>query len=389
MTMPLLPAEGSTDWYDHYSAMDSAVRGFTGAGLVGGVALDSFAGATDDAKLTAALTYVAAQTVKPPIVFSNRRYDFSQTNRQVFSGMKLSGAFAHGNQQRSANSIPNDIRFSGSGTWWTFPASGNVFDLGFYGLSFQGNSNAQFMATGNAIMWTSVFRDLGFNLWKHVLGNPTTKALLTAVLFDGWWNVNNSYNTAFTLGGSDNNLWMQGMLLDSEPAFMADGAYHCRFEWLGKTSVGPIYNTCEQNSGILVDGPDGSANPISFFGNGRIEGRNEDTPCFGSVLRIDGGSVAFRDWWFAFGASNIAGSGHSGEGGLITMTGGKALFDGATYARATGVAETVPFIYQTGGELRVRNTWACSEGGSWTGKPRVRSLGGTADLDDTVTLVSV
>lgn len=359
------------------------------SGIVGGVALDSFAGADDDAKLTAAMSYVAAQTVKPPILFSNRQYSFSQSGRTVFSGMKLTGAFGHGNQQRAANSIPNDIRYTGTGTWWTMPAGSNVFDVGLYGLSFQGNSGSQFMATGTAVLWSSVFRDLGFNLWKHVLGNPSQSMNLTANLFDGWWNVNNAYNTSFTIGGSDNNLWMQGMLLDSPNTTMDNTAYHMRVAYLSKTTIGPLYITGDKMSGVLVTGStDGSANPVTFFGNGRVEGRNKTTPTFGSCIRIDGGRVTFRDWWIAYGASALNTTGHTGEGGVITMTGGHALFDGCTYSRATSVAETVPWIYQTGGELRVRDVWACADGGTWTGKPVVRSLGGTAAVDTSVTLAT-
>jgi hypothetical protein len=353
--------------------------------LVGGVALDSFTGTTDDDKLGAALSYVAAQTVKPPIIFTNRRYDFVTPNRTAFSGMKLVGPYAHGNQQRAANSIPNDIRYTGGGVWWQL-AAGNVFDVGLYGLSFQGNSNSQFMASGSSVLWTSVFRDLGFNLWKHVLGNPTTKFLMTANLFDGWWNTNNGYNTAYSLGGSDCNLWMDGMLMDSQPAFIADGAYHIRFDYLQKTTIGPLFITCEQNSGIYING-NNSQGPLVLHGQGRAEGRNPGQPCYGSNIRVDGGHLTLRDWWVAYGASNFAGSGHTGEGGLITVAGGRVLIDGVMTSRATGVAETVPFIYHTGGSLRVRNIITNDFGGTWTGLPRVQGVGGTRSLDDSVTLV--
>lgn len=359
------------------------------AGTPGGVALDSFAGATDDDKLTAALTYVAAQTVKPPILFASRQYNFSQTNRTVFSGMKLVGTF-YGNQQRSANSIPNDIRFTGNGAWWTLPASGNVFDVGMTGLSFQGNSNGIFLAgTAGAVLWTSIFRDLGFNLWKHVFGTPTVKLLNTAIQCDGWWNVNNSYDTAFTLGGSDSNLWMNGMLIDSDPAFMqiaSAGKYHIIFDYQEKTSVGPMFMTADRSGGIWIQGSE-SRGPLAFFGQGRVEGRNTSTPSYGSNIRISGGHASFRDWWVSYGASALNTQGRSGEGGVITMTGGRALFDGCMYSRAATVAETVPWIYQTGGKLRVRNIWTCDAGGTWTGLPRVQGAGGTRSLDDSVTLV--
>lgn len=374
---------------DYVDAQVASVSGGGGgASLFGGVTLDSFAGATDDAKLTAALSYVAAQTVKPPIVFGNRQYSFSQANRAVFSGLKLTGAFGHGNQQRAANSIPNDIRFTGAGTWWMLPASGNIYDVGLYGLSFQGNSASQFMGSGGAVLWTSVFRDLGFNLWKHVLGNPTVPLLLTANLFDGWWNTNNGYDTAYSIGGSDNNLWMDGMLMDSEPANMADTAYHMRFDYMEKSSVGPMFVTCDQNPGILVMGSE-SRGPLVFFGQGRAEGRNTSTPSFGANIRVHSGHATFRDWWVSYGMSNPAGAAYTSSGGLIHVSNGRVLLDGIMTSRAAGVAETVPFIYQSGGKVRVRNIMTCDAGGTWTGLPRFRTVGGTYSADDSVTVVTV
>lgn len=371
------------------SALTLAQQAGAGA-IVGAVALDSFAGSTDDDKLTAALSYASAQTVKPPILFSNRQYVFSLANRTVFSGMKLTGPYAHGNQQRGANSIPNDIRYQGTGTWWQL-ASGNVFDVGLYGLSFQGNANSQFMATGTSVLWTSVFRDLGFNLWKHVLGNPSAKFLNTAVLFDGWWNTNNSYNTSYTLGGSDSNLWTDGMLMDSPQSISSSmgSNYHMRFDYQEKSTVGPLFITADKVSGIHVLGNDGNA-ALIFNGQGRCEGRNASTPCYGSNVRIDGGGVTFRDWEIFYGYSDPANSGHTGEGGVITVTGGRALFDGVWYDRASSVAESTPFIYQSGGFVRVRNLMVGSKGGTWAttpGKPGVRSVGGVLDADSSATIL--
>lgn len=390
MARPTLPAAGATGWAATMAAAindvsDRADQALSGgsSGMVGGVALDSFAGADDDAKLTAAMAYASAQTVKPPILFGNRQYTFS-TQRTVYSGLKLVGGFGHGDQQRGANSIPNDIRYNGTGTWWT--VGGTTYDVYMGGLCFQGNSGAQFMATGGNVLWTSVFENLGFNLWKHVMGNPTTKMLLTAVQFQGWWNTNNSYNTAYTLGGSDCNLWTEGMLLDSPPTTMTAGAYHLRCDFLEKTNIGPLFVTADQNSGIYITGSENNAQLV-FTSGGRCEGRNSTTPCYGSNIRMDGGGVTFRDWEIFYGYANPASSGHTGEGGVITVTGGRALFDGCWYDRATATTESTPWIYQSGGFVRVRNTMTGAKGGTWSttpGKPRVQSVGGVIDADSSV-----
>ena len=367
---------------------DAAYALIPGSGNTpGGVALDSFAGSTDDAKLTAALSYAAAQTIKPHIFFSNRLYTFTQANRVVYSGMKLSGLGGHGDQQRGARSIPNDIRFQGSGTWFVCP-SGSTFDVYVGGLCLQGNRNAQFMSANPGVLWTSVFRDMGFNLWKHVFGNPAASMLITAVLMDGWWNVNNSYNTAFTFGGSDSNLFTDGCLLDSPTSIIAASPYHFEAQWLEKTHVGPMYITVKP-PGIRVTGSSSnSEGALVFSGQGRCEGRNTRSPCAGSNIRIDGGGVTIRDWAINYGASALNTNGHSGEGGLITITNGQVLLDGLWYDRATGVAETMPFVYQTGGYARVKNIMVAKPG-QWTKRPRFRTVGGSYSTDDSVTLVTL
>jgi hypothetical protein len=376
-----------TGWNDISDRADLALSTASGQSATPGVVtLDSFAGSTDDAKLTNALSYAAAQTVKPPIAWGNRRYDHTQSNRQVFSGMKLVGLGGYGDQQRAANSIPNDIRYTGSGTWWQFPA-GQTFDVQFQGLSFQGNSNAQFIAANPGVAWISVWRDLGFNLWKHVFGNPTTKFLHTACKIGmGFFNANNGYNTMGTFGGSDSEFFTEGALIDSPPSTMTAGAYHLIFDYTEKSGCGPIYMTAERSSGIRILGGQ-TTTGLVLNGMGRVEGRNVSQPCAGSNIRIDGAGVTIRDWWVAYGATALNTNAHTGEGGVITQTGGDVLYDGLWYDRATGVAETVPFIYVSGGVARVRNIRKGYKGGSWTGLPRVDQAGGTVDADNSVTVV--
>ena len=77
--------------------------------------------------------------------------------------------------------------------------------------------------------------------------------------------------------------------------------------------------------------------------------------------------------------------GHSPQdAGMIHQTAGQLLVDGCTYDRATGVAETVPFVYSAGGKARVSNTFIGSKGGTWSGLPRVTGSGVTADNSVTV-----
>jgi hypothetical protein len=349
--------------------------------------LDSFDGANDDAKLTAAMAYCAAQTYKPAILISNRQHLFSQANRLLYSGFKMVGLGGQGDQQTSCNEVGNELKFTGTGVWLVAPAA-STSTRGLYlgGLFFEGNSGAQFMQSNPGVTGKAVFENLGFNLWKHVLGNPTQKWLSTACQFQGWWNVNNGYDTAFTLGGSDSNFWTDGMLLDSPPTLMNASSYHLIFDYQEKTSVGPIYCTADRSSGVWVKGGSTTAGMV-MYGAGRVEGRNCTTPCAGANIRIDGGMFTIRDWWVSYGGSSFNSNGHTGEGGIITQTGGQVLYDGLYYDKTSAVAETVPFLYVAGGKARVRNIRTGAKGGAWTGLPRVKAAGGSVDADNSVTVI--
>jgi len=346
----------------------------------GGVLLDSFAGGTDDLKLTAALTYCAAQTIKPHLYFTNRTYTFTTMNRQVFSGMKLVGLGGMGDIQRSANSTPNDVFTNGAGPWLVMPATGSVFGVVIAGLGFRGNfSTSEFFgATAAGVLWSSVIRDVGFSGYKHVLGSTATKLLLDGVLFDGWWQFNNCSSTAAHIAGADNSLWMDTGLCDT-PTSLATGfgsAPHIWFDFMTKTHVGPMYITGRGVTCLKIDGGTGQDGALVLCGNGRAEGHNADDPVTGANVIINGGGVTIRDWSVNYGLA--------GPGGVIMVTGGEVLLDGLWYCRATGVAQTVPFVKQTGGDLIVRNIRRGFSGGTWSAYPVVNRTGGTLHADDSV-----
>ncbi|MCA1781561.1 MAG: hypothetical protein ABR616_03645 [Dermatophilaceae bacterium] len=360
---------------------------------VGGVTLESFSGASDDEKLGNAMSWVAAQTYKPPILLlENREYGSFTTPRDLFSGFKLLGGAAFSNQYRSALSTPQRVNVNTSGAWLRMP-TGNVFDVEISRLSFYSQSSTTDFLGGHSsgVLWTSVIRDVGFSLFRHVLGSPTTKLLNTALICDGWWNVNNGRGAAMTVGGSDSTFWPDGILLDS-PTTLTAGVvpYHMYFSFQSKSFVGPMYVTAESEpAAVRITGTTGtsvSGAQLIFHGT-RMEGRNADAPSYGSVIRMEGGMVTFRDIWASYGFSDPASSGRSSEGGVISVLGGTALFDGCYYSRATGVAEDVPFIYASGQDtkVRVRNTVGV---GDWAGLPRVQAANNASvDTDNSVTVV--
>ena len=87
----------------------------------------------------------------------------------------------------------------------------------------------------------------------------------------------------------------------------------------------------------------------------------------------------FRDCWFGYGMSNpTSGSnlGHSSaDAGIIHQTSGYVGVRGATYDRATGVAESVPLLYQAGGGANcaadVGDVTVAGKGGTWAQVPLV------------------
>jgi hypothetical protein len=98
----------------------------------------------------------------------------------------------------------------------------------------------------------------------------------------------------------------------------------------------------------------------------------------------------FRDCWIAYAMASPSTPGHSPtDAGVIHHSGGGLLVTGCTYDRATGVAETVPFVYaNSSGPTRVNNIFIAGRGGAWTGLPRVLDVGsGTVTADASVTVV--
>lgn len=355
-----------------------------GATIPGVVQLDSFAGTTDDDKLTAAFSYVQSQTFIPAIQFPDRVVTFSQS-RTPFSGMKLIGpGVGQGpkNLELSSGKYSNGrVQLNvGAGTSAWMVGTTTYYDIFVGGIAFQGGSGAQFwhqpLSTGNGL-FACQFHSLTFYGFQHVFGQPSNKAALTQVVFSGHWTVLGASDTQFTLGGSDNSLWMTGYLnLDSST--VGGGKFQVIFDSLGKTDVGKTYITSEQGwLGISIVN---NCRKLNFYG-GENEGRNANTPCDGSVIQVSGGVVSFFGPWCAYAMNNPGTASH----GVIEVTGGNVLIDRPCYGRGN-LAESVPLVYCSGGKVEVRSAGVDTTD-SWTGLPRVQNAGGTVVTDSSVTVI--
>jgi hypothetical protein len=369
---------------------------------IGFVLLDNFSGATDDDKLTNALTYMAAQTYPPVLRLRNRLYSFTQGARQPFANMRIWGPPGYSNPERSTQTgMTCNVHLSGfTGGWFHNTQVADLFGISFGQLSFTGGSNSSILtqSSGAGTLYCLQMRDISANGLRSILGTQTQKLTITAATFDGGgWEINNCYNGAFHLGGSDNTLWPDGCLLDSGTAFntagSAAGQYHLWCDFLEKTYIGPVYITCEGNwGGLKVSGPaynaGGSNSGLIMVNGAKIEGRNPSAPCNGANVLVTGGMALFQHCWFAYGMSSPSSMGHTPtDAGVIHQTAGIVDLSRCIYDRTSSQAETVPLGYSAGGLMDVEKIRFGSRGGTWTGLPRVDGAGGTVTADTTVTVI--
>lgn len=362
------------------------------AAPAGSAPVDSFAGSTDDDRLTAALQYAAAQTYIPRITLANKAYTWA-TPRLGFDGLKLYGPPGMSNAEKAPANMACQVTCNGGGAWLT--ANGTNFSVTIKDIDFKGSSGTQWLSTGSGMFDSCVFDSLSFSGFKSVIGSQAAKALFTACWFSGWWDIANSYNGAIHWGGSDCRFFPIGGLVDSATAYLSPGAsngqYHVWFDGMEKSTCGPIYVTAEGGwNGIRVSGPgigstsNNQGGPLKFYGL-ELEGRNAGQPCNGALFRQEGGIVILRDCWISYGMASPATPGHSPQdAGIVHQTAGQLVMSGCTYDTATGVVETVPFLYGAGGEARIGAQMRASKGGVWTGLPRYQAAGGTVNADTSV-----
>lgn len=393
MARPTLPARGITGWDGTVNAAINDVSDRADQALAATAAsppvlrrFSEFAGANDDVKLAAFMSYAAAQTYHGiTCMFDEvRTYNFT-TPVTIYSGFSIAGPGRQVDQGRSSLPIPNKVNLSMSGGWLRLP-NGTIFGININGVSFDGSSTARvFEPNSSCVMWTSTFRDISMQNLASFIGSLATNQPCDFVCMDGFWNVNNIRETAWHVGGSDCFFKPTGMNLDSPAANMPVGNYLAMFDAFGVADVSGIYITAEQHSGILIQSTNAGMLRIH---NCVVEGRNAGAPCYGALIRISNGDVQLRDNITHYAMSNPAGSGHTDKG-AIHITGGNVQILGCQYRLATGVAESVPYIYVGGGKVRVRDI---STSGTWTGKPVVAvstAGGGSADVDNSVTMTTV
>lgn len=367
--------------------------------------LDSATGATDDARYGNSLSTVSADTYPRIIKCQAKNYAISTAARSPYTGWRLEGTWGYSNPERNSGT-KTGTRFSLSMNGGFMEHSGgDVFSLSMRDISFTGGSSATvFSRNASATGTLYCFHASGIYAsgCRSLFGTQASKMVITAADWWGTWEVNNCYSGAFHLGGSDNVLWRDGMLLDSGTAFNSAGAsngqYHIWMDSLEKSDVGPVYETAEGAwAGIRQTGPatpwtsggNNMGGPITYYGL-RLEGRNAGAESNGSLFRLEGGIAILDKCWISYGMGSPATPGHSpADAGMIHQTGGILDVDGCTTDFATGVSKTtVPFVYSAGGEWGYRAIKRASKGGSWgTTRPGYGGTVGPTWSDSTMVAI--
>jgi hypothetical protein len=385
-----MPADGNTTWGNWLrgavGGLDSRATALESAGGVSGVpgyvTLDSFqtGSLTDDQLLTDAMTYMQAQTYRPTLVLGNRLHTFTTTGRVPFNGMRIIGSTPGPKNPEIAAALGGSTAQinvgTGTSSWWNGNGA-DRYDIYFGDLTITStNAVSQFWHQSINTLYACEFHSLTFYGLQHIFGTPSAKALFTQVQFTGHWTSLGAQDVQFTVGGADNNLWLDNRCnLQANTSVAGADRYQLVIDNMDKSNVGAgLYCTAENNwRGVKVIGS-GSTRTLNFWGP-IIEGRAAGTPCVGTLLRIESHNVKLWGVRFAFAMS----APDAGENGVVEVTGGDVSAWGCMYERATGVAETVPMFYCSAGRCSVKEA---KKQGTWTGLPRVDEAGGTVPASD-------
>lgn len=382
-----LPASGSTSWYSHYSAMDATVRAMAEDGF----RLDEYTG-TDQQKLDAAIADQQAATDRnmPVIVLPSRPMTFT-TPLALYSGMKIVGEHNYSGQKNpeisgGSRSGP-EVTFggsisSGTSSWLRSPGAdvNDILFANFQCQGSQGSSTHQFLDyAGGGSMYPASFHSLSFNFMRAVFGRSDRKALMTQVTLSGDWTINNCWDTAITVGGSDFNIapTMMNIGVSQSAAQTGDlNRYFIKLDTAEATLSGKIYISAMNGwRGVLISGN----SSVDWYG-GILEGYKPTRingllggPAPGSVLKITGGSVNLFGTKIGQGMDNPDVT----EDGLVVIN-GNTSGEASTEVSMHGVQfyglnmATENAIDHNGGRLFVSGiTRRTAETGTWAGRPKV------------------
>jgi hypothetical protein len=312
---------------------------------LGVVALDSFAGANDDAKMAAALSYIGAQTYRPTLVLTNRLHTFNNSYALTIRGLRISGPLGGIEREFSNQCV---AKVNGTSLFSVDPAataSAGAKDFSIRGICFTGNGSNYWLApvtdlANGPILVDCNIRECGFVGFKTVMQARHLRVSMERTY------TNNGTDTQYYLAGSDNNYFLEGHSYLSAVSIPAT-AFYLRFSHMSRTRVGGVYITPQVCGGVKVEGSYGDLYFIStkFDGTGR---NTSSTWSQAPAITITGGvGVAIQSCEFFNTA--VAGSGTKGiiqiQGGADHLVSDCTFIGGASQTSSTPT--TRPAVYTT------------------------------------------
>lgn len=385
------------------TALMAAAAGLVSAGSADAapalqdILLDSFKG-TDDQKLTAAIAVQKASSPRRVIRLAARSHTFTQT-RTTYNGMRIVGpnnGWQNPEISGTGGALPqcNVTLNCGTGARSWLVGINTTYNVEVSGICFKsGNGNTQFYhhpyTAGTA--YAGHLENLTFYGFKHVLGMPGNAMSMTLCSLSGVWTCVAVLGTQFSVRGSDNHLWVDGMINYGWRGANA-GKYLIRFENCSKTIVANMYLTARGGSrAILVEGNAQHGQGGLIIRDCVIEGQNAADPAMGALVVVKSGGVTFRDICLNFGMFRPSDFTDQVDNALMMVSGAlsRVLVDGVYTMRANRVSETVPVVRVLGGVVFVEHVFAMGgTGNAWTGLPRVKCSGGSLHKDASCALIA-
>jgi hypothetical protein len=399
---PALATVATTGSYNDLTNLPN-IAGSSGLAFPGVVQLDDFGGANDDAKLVNAMSYVAAQTQKPAIMLPPGRLVTFTQSQQMFSGLKIIGPPVVGwqNVELSSGALnPTRVRLNvgaDASSWLVPPAGGgNLYNLGVRDLAFEStNAASQFIhyPVGTGTLYAANLHNLDFQAFKGVLGSAANPLSMTLCALTGNWNMTTARGRQVCVAGSDNvNMWCGGSLNvgpGGGGTNLGAGEYLVSLQ-TAKSNWGNVYITADDNwRALQLTGTDSFqvGNRLTGF---VIEGRNTNDPSPGALVSCSGGGWLLDGFDLNYAMTSPSTYTDRTDRGYIHQTGGSLFLNGGTTDRATGVADSVPVVFVSGGESIVTRWKRCTKGGTWTQRPVVQqtTAGLVLNSDATVQVIT-
>lgn len=337
------------------------VQGIPGSILNTLVPFSTLPGATDSDKLDAFINAYKTSTRRPRLV-RDQLADITLTRQHtLYDGFAFID-LAPTNQADSHNSNVGKIKLrntvAGSKGVFKF-ANGECWNVVLQGLPFDaipGDANRLFEPNASCVLWKPILKDISYANGAGIMGSPTVTQPCDLLMLEGFIDVNNiqdaTIGRVFNVGGSDSSMCPVRLLIDAIPSFM--GPLGALITLNNQTTCHHAgwYITARQHMAILTDQNAAHSYP-SFIDRSVITGHPAD-PSLGALIRGKGNYVLTNSM-FAWAMANPAGAlgGEPLNRGAIHITGGNWTISNSTWRAITGSDLTVPFVYMSGGTLRI------------------------------------